>query len=440
MAEKRFTSKEQTQLAMNENVLKVSENSITYKGEFKVHAVQQNLREGKSPSTIFVEAGFDLETIGRSNPRRCLNRWRTVFNEQGINGLMCDRRGLSATGRPLERELTVEEKLQRAEARIKYLEGENELLKKLDAIERSVVSKPSDKYQLIHSIILTEGNSFTINLLCEIAEVSRSGYYKWLENATKRAVKEREDYEQHLLIKKIFLKKKRKAGWRVIKMELERQKTIMNHKKIRRLMKKFGLIAQVRRKNPYKQILKATQEHSQMPNILNRNFSQTEPFKAFGTDITYLRDGNGQRLYLSVLRDIASGEVIAHYWSRSLGLHLSLEIIKQAVSSIGKESLKSSLIHSDQGFHYTHPTYITSLKDLGIVQSMSRKGNCIDNAPTESFFGHLKDELDLRCCFTNKQVGIAIDDYIYYYNNCRYQWTKNKMAPVEYRNHLLVAC
>ena len=176
-----------------------------------------------------------------------------------------------------------------------------------------------------------------------------------------------------------------------------------------------------------------------MPNILDRNFSQTEPFKTFGTDITYLRDGNGQRLYLSILRDIASGEVIAHYWSRWLGLDLSLEIIRQAVYSIGKDHLENSLIHSDQGFHYTQPTYIATLKDLSIVQSMSRKGNCIDNAPTESFFGHLKDELDLSLCYTNDQVSIAIDDYIYYYNNHRYQWTKNKMAPVEYRNHLLAA-
>ena len=353
--------------------------------------------------------------------------------------ILSPTRGKSATGRPLERELTVEEKLQRAETRIKYLERENELLKKLDRIERSVVNKPSEKYQLMHDMILTDGNNYTISFLCETAGVSRSGYYKWLQNVPKRAEKERKDYEEHLLIKEIFLNKGCKAGWRVIKMNLERQGIIMNHKKIRRLMNKFGLITKVRRMNPYKQIAKATQEHAQMPNILDRNFSQTEPFKTFGTDITYLRDGNGQRLYLSILRDIASGEVVAHYWSRWLGLDLSLEIIRQAVYSIGKDHLENSLIHSDQGFHYTHSTYIATLKDLSIVQSMSRKGNCIDNAPTESFFGHLKDELDLSLCYTNDQVSIAIDDYIYYYNNHRYQWTKNKMAPVEYRNHLLAA-
>jgi putative transposase len=95
------------------------------------------------------------------------------------------------------------------------------------------------------------------------------------------------------------------------------------------------------------------------------------------------------------------------------------------------------LIHSDQGFHYTHPFYSRQLANLGIVQSMSRKGNCLDNAPVESFFGHMKDELDLTWCHSLEQVKAVIDEYIYDYNHHRYQWARRKMAPVEYRNHLL---
>ena len=94
-------------------------------------------------------------------------------------------------------------------------------------------------------------------------------------------------------------------------------------------------------------------------------------------------------------------------------------------------------MHSDQGFHYTHPSYIKRWPILGIVQSMSRKGNCLDNAPVESFFGHMKDELDLTACYSLDQVKAAIDEYIYNYNHHRYQWERKKMAPVEYRNHLL---
>lgn len=104
---------------------------------------------------------------------------------------------------------------------------------------------------------------------------------------------------------------------------------------------------------------------------------------------------------------------------------------------VGRKRLSGALIHSDQGFHYTHPFYIRRLVDLNIVQSMSRKGNCLDNAPVESFFGHMKDELDLTDCHSLAQAKAAVDYYVYDYSHHRYQWEREKMAPVEYRNHLL---
>lgn len=278
-----------------------------------------------------------------------------------------------------------------------------------------------------------------MSYLCEVAGVSRSGYYRWLSAASSRLQREDLDYEQHLLIKDIFLKKNRKAGWRVIKMNLERQDIIMNHKRIRRLMKKYGLVTQIRRRNPYKYLAKATQEHRTAPNVLKRSFGQGLPYRTFGTDITYLYDGNGQRSYLSIIKDLASGEIVAHRLSTSLGVDLSLDVIAEVVTKIGAKRLDRALIHSDQGFHYTHPYYIKRLASLGIVQSMSRKGNCLDNAPVESFFGHMKDEIDLTGCYCLDQVKAAIDKYIYDYNYHRYQWERKKMAPVEYRDHLLVA-
>jgi transposase InsO family protein len=270
-----------------------------------------------------------------------------------------------------------------------------------------------------------------------VADVSHSGYYRWLSCADGRVEKEKADYEQHLLIKDIFLKKNRRAGWRVIRMSLERQSIIMNPKKIRRLMKKYELITQVRRRNPYKHIAKATQEHRTAPNVLQRRFNQGTPYKTFGTDITYLYDGSGQRSYLSVILDMASGEIVAHRVAASLGMDLSLTVIAQATARLGDTELSGALIHSDQGFHYTHPFYIKHLADHGIVQSMSRKGNCLDNAPVESFFGHMKDEIDLTCCYSLDQVRAVVDAYIYHYNHHRYQWERKKMAPAEYRNHLL---
>jgi putative transposase len=299
-----------------------------------------------------------------------------------------------------------------------------------------LAERPAEKYALIQNL-LTGGKGFSVSYLCEVAGVSRSGYYRWMSCAPNRLQREQADYEQHLLIREIFLKKNRKAGWRVIRMNLEKQTVIMNPKKIRRLMRKYGLSTHVRRRNPYKHIARATQEHRTAPNVLNRSFGQQSPYRAFGTDITYLYDGNGQRSYLSVIRDIATGEIVAHHVSGSLGVELSLEVITQAATRLSDRNLVGALIHSDQGFHYTHPSYIKQLGHHGMVQSMSRKGNCLDNAPVESFFGHMKDEIDLAGCHSLDQMRAAIDAYIYDYNHHRYQWGRKKMAPVEYRNHLL---
>lgn len=437
MGKRRLSPEDQERLRQNENVLRASGSTISYDPEFKIAAVRANLA-GKAPTQIFQEAGFDLDAIGRRIPRRCLERWRRDYRQRGEEGLGEDRRGKHSTGRPSNRELTVKEKLRRAELRVLYLERENELLKKLDRLERSVVNKPARKYALIHRLNSADRKGFPISYLCDVAGVSRSGYYRWLRSAPKRKQRDQADEADYKRIQEIFLKKNRKAGWRVIKMNLERQSFNMNHKKIRRLMQKHELVAQIRRKNPYRNIGKANLEHQTLPNVLNRNFAPKRPYQAFGTDITYLRDGSGHLFYLSVLRDMASAEIVAHCVSTSLDFRLSIGLIRQAESVLG-ERLEGALIHSDQGLHYTHPSYVKYLAELGVVQSMSRKGNCLDNAPTESFFGHMKDELDLSGSRTITEVIAAIDLHLYDYNHYRYQWTRKKMAPVEYRNHLLAA-
>jgi transposase InsO family protein len=95
------------------------------------------------------------------------------------------------------------------------------------------------------------------------------------------------------------------------------------------------------------------------------------------------------------------------------------------------------MIHSDQGVHYTNPLYIEMVKQLKMIQSMSRKGNCIDNAPIESFFGHLKDDVDYKSCKTFEELHSLTEEYVRYYNHQRKQWELKKMTPVDYRNHLL---
>lgn len=136
MAKTRFSPEDRAGIMQNKNVLRVSETTITYNPAFKVEAVRASLNERKPPQAIFTEAGFDLSLIGLETPKWCLKRWRKAFKQHGEERLRNDRRGRGSTGRPTEKDLTVEEKLRRAEARIGYLEKENEFLKKLEALER----------------------------------------------------------------------------------------------------------------------------------------------------------------------------------------------------------------------------------------------------------------------------------------------------------------
>lgn len=264
-------------------------------------------------------------------------------------------------------------------------------------------------------------------MLCHIAKVSKSGYYKWL----KKTGNVNRDYDDYLLVKEIFENGKSKYGWRQIRMNLERKKKVrMNHKKIIRIMKKYNLVSKIRRKNPYKEIMKKTAEHRTFANQLDREFTQTMPRKFFCTDITYLFF-HYRTAYLSVVKDIATREIVAWH----ILPYITIELVLGTMRRMDK--YQNALIHSDQGFHYTNPEYIEKIKALKMIQSMSQKGNCIDNAPIESFFGHLKDDIDYKDCRTFEELRLLIKNYIPYYNNERAQWNLNKMTPVEYRDHLL---
>jgi putative transposase len=235
-----------------------------------------------------------------------------------------------------------------------------------------------------------------------------------------------------LTISKVCEKGKMKWGYRVVCMNLNER---MNHKKVLRIMKKYGLLAKIRRGNPYKQMAKKTQEHRTFPNILDRKFKQNNLRSVLCTDITYI-SFNHRFAYLSAIKDIATKEIVAAHVS----MHIDMELVKQTIEKLQKDPYISTetIIHSDQGFHYTNPIFITLMEKLKFIQSMSRKGNCIDNAPIESFFGHFKDEVDYRSCKKFEELKLLIENYIEYYNNNRKQWELKKMTPVAYRDHLLV--
>jgi putative transposase len=218
--------------------------------------------------------------------------------------------------------------------------------------------------------------------LCKLIGVSRSGYYKWLQNSEKQEIREEQDYQDYLLLKSIYDKAQGKVGYRGLYMALEASLgTPMNHKKILRLIHKYHFFAKVRRANPYRKIAKANEAHRTVPNHLNREFKQDEPGKVFLTDITYLQFQGGQTAYLSCVKDVATREIVAYELSTSLRMNIVYRTLAKLKEALNGNIHPEAMIHSDQGVHYTHPTYQKHVKELGLLQSMSRRGNCLDNAP-----------------------------------------------------------
>ena len=271
--------------------------------------------------------------------------------------------------------------------------------------------------------------------MCEIAKVSKSGYYKWLKNKDKISFEEILDYT---LVKDIFSQGKGRKGIRRIKMDLEDlHGKRMNRKKIARIMKALNLKTITRRKNPYKQRIKDNSETFYCENLLQREFKNKLPYKALGIDITYLKY-NGRFAYLCVLLDVKTTEVISFALSQTMTKELALATIESGLEII-KGNRCSTIVHSDRGSQFTSQGYKDLLLKNGLTQSMSAPASPRDNAVIESFFGHLKDEICLKGIKTFEQVISTIDDYMYYYNNERRQWNKNRMTPVEYRKFLLAS-
>jgi putative transposase len=279
-----------------------------------------------------------------------------------------------------------------------------------------------------------------VSYLCELVGVSRSGYYNYFSRESQDQRKRRDEMDEELkgIILKAFHFKNRKKGARQIKMTLAGQfNVVFNLKCIRRIMKKYGIVCPIRKANPYRRIMKATKEHRVVPNLLNRQFKQNVPGKVLLTDITYLFFGRGQKAYLSTVKDASTNEILAYNISERMTIDLATDTLLKLKKNRNFKKVKDSLIHSDQGVHYTHPDFQRLVKKLGLRQSMSRRGNCWDNAPQESFFGHFKDEAYIKPCATLEELKREIKQYMTYYNNYRYQWNLKKMTPVQYRDHLL---
>jgi putative transposase len=293
---------------------------------------------------------------------------------------------------------------------------------------------------LIQSVIVKYKLKNRVSYLCTLAGVSRSGYYNYFSLTSQEHRKQRDKQDELVRdsILKAFHFKRRKKGARQIKMTLNGQfKINYNLKRIRRIMKKYDIICPIRKANPYRRMAKATKEHAVLPNLLNRQFKQNIPGKVLLTDITYLFYGKGRKAYLSTIKDGSTNEILAYNVSDHITLDIATDTLIKLKNNRKVKLAEGGFIHSDQGFHYTNPTFQKIVKNYGLGQSMSRRGNCWDNAPQESFFGHFKDEAYIKPCQTLDELKNEIKKYMIYYNQYRYQWNLKKMTPVQYRNHLL---
>lgn len=280
-------------------------------------------------------------------------------------------------------------------------------------------------------------NRLDIRAMCAHAKVSRSGYYAYKKRRLRMGEREMRDQLDFVAIKAAYDHKGYKKGAKQIKMRLERDyKLVMNLKKIRRLMKKYHLICPLRKANPVTAILKAQRSHRIYHNVLDRHFRQGAAKKVLLTDITYLHYGNGKRAYLSTIKDATTKKILAWQLSLSLELDFVVNTVNQLLQNYRGELHLDVILHSDQGSHYTSVIYQDLLSKHAITQSMSRRGNCWDNAPQESFYAILKTELDLSRCITYPQLADDLIAYIHYYNTDRPQWDLHRMTPQEYDDFL----
>ena len=232
------------------------------------------------------------------------------------------------------------------------------------------------------------------------------------------------------LVEEAFMASRRIYGYRRIQIWIAQHKgVIINHKAVLRLMNKRGIRSQARKRNPFRLSMENRRIHH-YPHLLQRKFQADRPNQKWCTDITYVLTCTGWA-YLSVIKDLFDGYIVAHYLSSRNDVTLVTKTLKQARQ---KEMVTGTLLHSDQGHQYSSHSYYVLTKDYKLIPSMSRKANCWDNAPIENFFSHLKEEaLRQFPTLSFEETKQVIDEYIYFYNYERIQ-LKTKQTPYQLRS------
>ena len=284
------------------------------------------------------------------------------------------------------------------------------------------------KAKFKYEVICAHREEYPVAVMCKFFGVSKSGYYDYV----KRISRVEKDFE---LAEKISLQQKRcfqTYGYRRMHIWLEQQGIHHNPKTILRIMKKYGLLSEIRRRRKWQNL---GQQVHRYENLLNRQFHADRPNAKWVTDISYIHTKEGI-LYLSMIRDLYDNSIVAYKTASSQTVNLVLDTVRLAMRREKKKVAAELQLHSDQGFQYTSQAYFKLMQSYKITPSMSRRGNPYDNVMAENFFSILKTE----CIYRHKpkslrEANSMIERYIDFYNNERIQ-TKTGVAPLTLRHSL----
>ncbi|MFC4410351.1 IS3 family transposase [Chungangia koreensis] len=354
-----------------------------------------------------------------------LTVWRNQLETGGIDALQPKKKGRYSMSKDnpkvMKEEVQAEGSMEALQAEVERLRMENAYFKKVECLssKQGKITK-QDKAQVVYEL----RHEFQVKALLKLAGVPRSTYFYWVKNFGRPD----RDAELKALIRLIYDEHQGRYGYRRIRDELKNRGYVVNHKKVQRIMKELGLKCLVRMKKyrSYKGTVGKV-----APNVLERNFKTDKPNEKWVTDITEFKLF-GEKLYLSPMLDLYNGEIITYTIGRRPTYSLVSTMLDQAFERIKDED--ELMIHSDQGWHYQMKKYQHALKARGITQSMSRKGNCYDNAVMESFFGILKSEFLYLKEFDSVEHFIKeLENYIDYYNHKRIKTKLKGKSPVQYR-------
>ncbi|PFZ44508.1 IS3 family transposase [Bacillus wiedmannii] len=415
--------KEWVARAREQGIESLNSKCTRYDIQFKMKVLNFMNNTGASP--LQAAAMFNVPSP------RTVRKWRSMLESQGIDALRKTSKGYStvkkkrAIAPKKKQNINSQNGLQKE---IEYLRMENAYFKKVTRLNsRNSKITEKDKAYIIYEL----RHEYKIMDLIKVARMARSTYYYWVKQMN-REDKYRDVKES---IKQIFNEHQGRYGYRRITLELRNRGYAINHKTVLRLMNQLGIKSLVR-------IAKYRSYRGKVgkiaPNVLKRDFKAFKPNEKWVTDVTEVHLF-GEKLYLSPILDLFNGEIISYNIEKRPTFLLVERMLDEALKCLNKGD--TPILHSDQGWHYQMDKYQHILKEHNIIQSMSRKGNCLDNAVIENFFGLLKSELLYLQEFESMEhFKRELENYIHYYNHKRIKTKLKGLSPVKYRiQSLLVA-